>query len=106
LSMHLRFNTHLLERELTNYLVETYRMLRAGGVMYMNFLCIEHVELGRRWTLQHRHDNAYVESKRYPEAAVAYHEAFMTELATNCGFREVTVSPPQGGGQTELVARK
>jgi predicted SAM-dependent methyltransferase len=98
--------THLLEREVLDYLNETYRILRAGGRMYMNFLCIEHVELGRRWTFQHRRGNAYVENAGYPEAAVAYHEAFITELATNCGFREVTVSPPQGGGQTELVARK
>jgi SAM-dependent methyltransferase len=98
--------THLLENEITDYLRETYRILRSRGIMYMNFLCIEHVELGRRWTFQHRHGNAYVENERYPEAAVAYHEAFMTELATSCGFREVTVSPPQGGGQTELVARK
>jgi hypothetical protein len=41
-----------------------------------------------------------------PKAAVAYHEAFMTGLATNCGFRDVTVTPPHGGGQTELVGRK
>jgi hypothetical protein len=63
------------------------------------------VELGRRRTFTHRRDNAYVESARYPEAAVAYHEAFTIELATNCGFREVTVGP-QGGAQSELVARK
>jgi SAM-dependent methyltransferase len=98
--------THLLEREVTDYLQETYRILRDGGIMYMNFLCIEHVELGGRWTFQHRRGNAYVESARYPEAAVAYHEGFVTKLATNCGFRQVTVSPPQGGGQTELVGRK
>jgi SAM-dependent methyltransferase len=98
--------THLLEREVTDYLQETYRILRPGGITYMNFLCIQHVELGGRWTFQHRHGNAYVESARYPEAAVAYHEGFMTKLVTNCGFREVTVSPPQGGGQTELVRRK
>jgi SAM-dependent methyltransferase len=98
--------THLLERELTDYLRETYRILRTGGIMYINFFCIEHVELGRRWTFQHQRGNAHVESVRYPEAAVAYHEAFMTQLATDCGFREVTVSPPQGGALTELVARK
>ncbi len=74
--------------------------------MYLNFLCIEHMELGGRWTFQHRQGNAYVENIHYPEAAVAYHEAFMKELATNCGFREVTVTPPRGSGQTELVGRK
>jgi SAM-dependent methyltransferase len=98
--------THLLEGEVADYLHETYRILRAEGIMYIDFFCIEHVELGQRWTFQHRLGNAYVENARYPEAAVAYHESFMTELATNCGFREVTVTPPLGGGQTEMVARK
>jgi hypothetical protein len=48
--------------------------------------CIDHVEVGRRWTFQHRRGNAHVETARYPEAAVADHKAFITELATNCGF--------------------
>ena len=96
--------THLLEEEALDYLRETYRLLRPDGIMYMNFFCIEHVELGRRWTFQHRCGNAYVESARYPEAAVAYHEAFMTEAVTNCGFREITVTPR--GTPSELVARK
>ncbi len=98
--------THLLEAEVIDYLQQTYRILREGGIMYMTFFCIEYVELGRRWTFQHRRGNAYVESARYPEAAVAYHEAFMTELATNCGFREVTVVPRVGVTGSELVARK
>lgn len=70
--------THLLERECTEYLRESYRILNIGGILYLNFLCIEHVELGQRWTFQHRRGNAYVESARYPEAAVAYHNAFVT----------------------------
>lgn len=98
--------SHLLEAEVFDYLRETYRILRPGGVMYMTFFCLEYVELGRRWTFEHRRGNAYLESEQYPEAAVAYHEAFMTELATNCGFREVTVAPRVGITQSELVARK
>jgi SAM-dependent methyltransferase len=97
--------SHLLEAEVIDYLRETYRILRADGIMYMTFFCIEHVELGGRWTFQHRRGNAYIESARYPEAAVAYHEAFMTELATNCGFQDITVAQ-RGGTQSELVARK
>ena len=46
--------THLLERELVDYLNETYRILRADGIMYATFFCIEHIELGRRWTFRHR----------------------------------------------------
>ncbi len=95
--------THLLETEVFEYLRETHRILRAGGAMYMTFFCMEHLELGRRWTFQHRRGDAYIENPRYPEAAVAYHEAFMTESASNCGFREVTV---QRGTPTTLVARK
>ncbi len=97
--------SHLLEAEVVDYLRETYRILRDDGIMYMTFFCIEHVELGRRWTFQHRRGNAYVESTRYPEAAVAYHEAFMTKLVANCGFQEVTVTP-RGNAPSELVARK
>jgi predicted SAM-dependent methyltransferase len=96
--------THLLETEAIEYLREAYRILRADGTMCMNFFCLEHVELGNRWTFQHRCGNAYIENTQYPEAAVAYHEAFMTELAIDCGFREVAV---RGKGiATELRARK
>jgi SAM-dependent methyltransferase len=97
--------SHLLENNLLYYLRETYRILRSDGIMYMTFFCVEHLELGRRWTFKHRRGNAYLESARYPEAAVAYHETFMTELATNIGFRDVIVSR-EGGAQSELVARK
>jgi SAM-dependent methyltransferase len=96
--------THLLETEAIEYLRATYRILRDGGTMYMNFFCLEHVELGNRWTFRHRRGNAYIENPQYPEAAVAYHEAFMTELAIDCGFREVAVRSK--GIATELVARK
>jgi SAM-dependent methyltransferase len=95
--------THLLETEVLDYLQETYRTLRIDGIMYMTFFCMEHVELGRRWTFQHQRGNAYVESLRYPEAAVAYHEVFMTEAVRSCGFREVTVLK---GAPSTLVARK
>jgi SAM-dependent methyltransferase len=97
--------SHLLEIEVVDYLNETYRILKGDGIMYMTFFCVEHLELGGRWTFKHRRGNAYVESPRYPEAAVAYHEAFMTEVITNCGFREITITP-RSNAPSELVARK
>ena len=97
--------SHLLEPEATEYMQETYRILRPDGVMYMTFFCIERIERGQRWTFSHRRGNAYIESMRYPEAAVAYHQDFMTELAAKCGFRDITVFQ-EGGAQTELVAHK
>ena len=96
--------TNVLETEVGTYLKETHRILREDGAMFMNFLCIEHVELGHRWTFQHRRGNAYIENAKYPEAAVAYPEAFMTELAIDCGFRNVAVM--SRGMSSELVARK
>lgn len=96
--------THLLEKEVIEYVEESFRILKTGGIMFMTFFCIEHVELGGRWTFQHRRGNAYIESMRYPEAAVAYKEMFMIDLVRKCGFREVTVTP--GKGQSELVALK
>jgi SAM-dependent methyltransferase len=96
--------SHLFEKEIVEYLEESYRILRTSGIMFMTFFCIEHVELGGRWTFRHPRGNAYIESVQYPEAAVAYNEAFMIDLARKCGFREVTVAP--GKGQSELVALK
>lgn len=96
--------SHLLETEAIEYVEKSYRLLRPEGIMYMTFFCIEHVELGGRWSFRHRCGNAFIESAQFPEAAVAYHEAFMVDLAKNCGFREVAVSPK--AGQSELVAFK
>jgi SAM-dependent methyltransferase len=96
--------TNLLETEISSYLKETYRILRPDGAMLMNFLCIEHVDLGHRWTFHYRRGNAYIENANYPEAAVAYHEAFITELSIDCGFRNVAVT--SRGMSSELVARK
>jgi SAM-dependent methyltransferase len=96
--------SHLLETEFIEYMQESYRILRTNGIMFMTFFCIEHLELGGRWTFRYRRGNAYIESARYPEAAVAYHEAFVIDLAKKCGFREVTLAPKKG--QSELVALK
>lgn len=95
--------THLLESEVLDYVRESYRILRAGGVMYMTFFCLDNMELGGRWTFQHQRGNAYIEHPRYPEAAVAYRRAFMTELVARCGFRDITVRP---GSPSELIARR
>jgi SAM-dependent methyltransferase len=96
--------SHLLEDEVVQYTQESFRILRTGGIMFITFFCIEHVERGGRWTFQYRRGNAYIESMRYPEAAVAYEEAFMIDIVRKCGFREVTVVP--GKGLSELVAIK
>ena len=96
--------SHLLEKQLDEYLRETFRLLRRGGLMYLTFFCMEHVKLGNRWTFSDRRGNSYIEDERYPEAAVAYREGYIQELVKQIGFREVSVIPRDI--QSALVARK
>jgi SAM-dependent methyltransferase len=96
--------SHLLEREFEEYLRETFRLLRPGGLMYLTFFCLDHVKLGNRWTFLHRKGNSYIEDLKYPEAAVAYRRDYVQELVSRIGFREVSILPRDI--QSALLARK
>ena len=96
--------THLLEQELTFYMRESFRTLRRDGIIFMTFFCLEHVDKGGRWTFAHRTGNAYVENEKYPEAAVAYTGRYMSELARECEFRDVSILGRPG--QSVLLAHK
>ena len=100
--------THLLEREMQNYLLESYRVLKKGGYMQMSVFCLESLaetgSLGGRWTFQHPIGNALVESLEFPEAAVAYKRDYLTDSARTVGFSEVAlITRP---GQSWLRCRK
>jgi SAM-dependent methyltransferase len=96
--------THLLERELINYTNESFRVLRRGGTMFMTFFCLDSVELGKRWTFQHKIGEAYVESMKYPEAAVAYSRKYIQEMCQSVGFSNVSVI--ESKGQSSLICTK
>ena len=87
--------THLLEKELQNYLLEAFRVLKKGGYMQMSVFCLESLaetgSLGGRWTFQHKIGNASLESLEFPEAAVAYSKDFLTDSARAVGFSEVAL---------------
>ena len=59
--------------------------------MCMTFFCLDSIERGGRWTFEHKLGEAYVESLKYPEAAVAYTKDFMEGVARSAGFKDVTV---------------
>jgi SAM-dependent methyltransferase len=96
--------SHLLEKEASDYLAESARILRKDGVMHLTFFCMEHVKLGERWTFKHKIGNAFVENDRLPEAAVAYNEEHIKKLVREAGFVSVSITPRPV--QSVLIARK
>jgi SAM-dependent methyltransferase len=81
--------THLLEKELVNYMRESYRVLKEDCFMAMFCFSMDHPPptFGDRHTFRFRIGSAYVESMSVPEAAVAYEEKFLFEAARAAGFR-------------------
>jgi SAM-dependent methyltransferase len=101
--------THLLEPELRNYLEESLRIMKPGAQMVMSFFCLDYPPptYGGRHTFSHTIGNAAVESLAVPEAAVAYSETFMVNLALEVGFSAAQViGKDPSEWQSDLVARK
>ena len=98
--------THLLEADVRRCLQETRRVLAPGAAMLMTVFCMDHLadRLGGRWTFRHRRGDAWIESTRYPEAAVAYSLDWITAACRETGLEPVEVLP--GGDQSLLRARR
>jgi len=101
--------THLLEKELVNYTRESYRVLKQDCCVAMFCFSIDHPPptFGDRHTFRFRIGNAHVESMSVPEAAVAYEEKFLLEMAREAGFRaaEMLIGGPEDW-QLMLLCRK
>jgi len=100
--------THLLEAEAENYMRESYRLLRTGGWGLHSVFCIDYPPpgMGTWHTFAHRVGNAHVESLEVPEAAVAYTQAYLVDLAKRAGFTEVELQRNKVEWQPTLVCRK
>lgn len=81
--------THLLEDDVVSYLKEAARVLRPGGYVQFSAFVIEDVRAhpDPRWTFRHRQGAAWVESPKYPEAAVAYERAWYDGLRNALGLQ-------------------
>ncbi len=100
--------THLLEKELINYLKESFRLLKPGKTMNMSVFCLDYPPptYGSRHTFSHMLGNAFVESLRQPEAAVAYHEDFLIGASKDVGFSDAHILNAPGDWQPVLRCRK
>ncbi len=99
--------THLLEEDVVRYLEEIHRILAPDSVMQATVFCTDNFgdKPGGRWTFKHQIGEAYVESPRYPEAAVAYTQQWLEEQCRRVGFETVELLH-KSGGQSLLEARK
>ena len=100
--------THLLEPEMVNYYKESFRVLKPGGSMAMYCFSMDHPPptFGDRHTFRFRIGNSHVESMAVPEAAVAYEEAFLFQVASETGFRSVEMIFAPDDWQPMLLCRK
>ncbi len=62
--------------------------------------------MGTRYTFAHKVGNVHVESLHVPEAAVAYTQAHLVDLAKRAGFTEVMIQRNEVEWQPTLVCRK
>lgn len=100
--------THLLEKELINYCRESCRVLKPGCFMGMFCFSMDHPPptFGDRHTFRHRIGKAHVESLSVPEAAVAYDEDFLFQVARDAGFRTAEMMIGPDDWQPMLLCRK
>ena len=96
--------SHLLEDDFAAYAHEVARLLRPGGWFYLTAFVREHVAAGGRWTFRHRQGEAWIESQRYPEAAVAYETAWIRRTLREAGFRRIRITPAPA--QSLICCRK
>ena len=91
-----------------NYFEESRRILKPGRSMFMSVFCMDYPPptMGDRHTFRHRIGNAYVESLRVPEAAVAYEADFLHALARDTGFADSRMIHSAGSWQPYLICQK
>jgi len=99
--------SHLLYEDSLHYIRESARTLCAGGYLHMTFFILDFLkdQLGDRWTFSHELENCYVESLRYPEAAVAYELSTLKDMLSVNGLSIVEIYHKSYPQQT-VIAKK
>ncbi len=99
--------SHLLYPDFARYIRESGRVLSSDGYLHMTLFLLDFLKprLGDRWTFSHKLDNCYVDSLRYPEAAVAYDLETVTHMLSQSNLSVAEIYNKDLHQQT-LIARK
>ena len=99
--------SHLLFADSVHYIRESARVLNKGGFLHMTLFVLDFLKdrLGDRWTFSHKVDKCYVDSLRYPEAAVAYDLSTLTEMLSSNGLVITEIYNKEMHQQT-VIAKK
>jgi len=83
--------THMFTEEMTHYVREARRCLRAGGTFVATYFAFDAVPpAGARFDFSERwDDHCFVAFRDRPEKAVGYPIAFLRETFAKCGFRDL-----------------
>lgn len=97
--------THLLDKQLENYIFESYRLLKPDGAIMHSHFNLDHppATYGTRHTFRHQMGNAHVESLAQPEAAVAYKTDYLFSVCKKAGFTSCEVLHMPGGQQHQPI---
>ncbi|NBR06401.1 MAG: class I SAM-dependent methyltransferase [Planctomycetes bacterium] len=100
--------THMLPRDMENYLGEIHRVLRPGGKAFITFFITNAEVQGlisqgkSAFKLQHHRGPARIEYPHCPEQVVGYEEKYLHQLFKESGFgNEITVFPGQWCGRSK-----
>lgn len=99
--------SHLLPDDAARYAAELGRVTAPGGMGSHTFFLLDHIRglLGDRWTFAHQLEGCRVENIRYPEAAVAFHEADVRAMFARHGLEVVEVLDTDQHQQTVVIRR-
>lgn len=99
--------SHLLDRDFVHYVRESSRVLSSGSHLHMTLFLLDYLKdrLGDRWTFSHKVGDCYVDSLKYPEAAVAYDLSTVERILSANKLSIVEVYNKEIHQQT-LIARK
>jgi SAM-dependent methyltransferase len=100
--------SHLLADDFAHYAAELGRVTAPGGFGSHTFFLLDHIDvlLGDRWTFAHQMDGCRLESRKYPEAAVAYWEADVRSTFAEHGLEVVEILDTEFHQQTLVIRRR